>query len=338
MLDVEGIELSQEEREILQHPLVGGVILFTRNYENIEQLTQLVREIKQLRQPPLLIGVDHEGGRVQRFRQGFSRIPPAALFGELYTESADKAVALCEQAAWLMAAELISVGIDFSFAPVLDIDYGQSSVIGDRAFHSDVDIIVTLAQAYTEGMADAGMASVAKHFPGHGYVEADSHIDIPIDHRELDEIYQADIQPFKRLIEKGLTAIMPAHVIYDKVDKLPAGFSSRWIQDILRTQLVFQGVIFSDDLTMQGASTVGDNYAARAQQALSAGCDIALICNNRSGAVQILDELDFKIIQALPSHWTRMYAQQAFSFQELIRSLRWQTAQNELAPYTEKSS
>jgi len=294
MLDLIGVELSAEERELLQHPMTGGVILFTRNYEDKQQLTELVQQMRAVSQQPLLIAVDHEGGRVQRFRPEFSRLPPLGEFGAIYQEQPEKALQLAEKAAWLMAIELRELAIDFSFAPVLDLDYGVSEVIGDRSFGRDPNRVVSLASAYIKGMKAAGMAATGKHFPGHGAVVADSHLAIPEDKRSEAEIWQDDIQPFIQLHQQGqLDAIMPAHVIYSQLDQQPAGFSAYWLQTILRQKIGFEGVIFSDDLSMEGASFAG-GYTERAEAALAAGCDMILACNHRAGAIEILDQVRHK--------------------------------------------
>lgn len=290
MIDINGIELSAVDRDILKHPLVGGVILFSRNYESKEQVSVLCDEIHALREKPLLVAVDHEGGRVQRFRTEFTSIPSMQRLGEHYELNHEQGLEYASAIAWLMAAELRQVGVDFSFAPVLDINYGCSEVIGDRAFSTNKKVVAVLAEAFHRGLMAAGMAAVGKHFPGHGAVAPDSHVAIPVDKRSLDEITQEDIYPFKQLIQAGIKGVMPAHVIYNQVDDLPAGFSDIWLQKVLRQQLGFQGAIFSDDLTMQGASVIGD-YEERAQQALKAGGDMALICNNRSAAEQVIDRL-----------------------------------------------
>ncbi|MCK5718108.1 MAG: beta-N-acetylhexosaminidase [Thiomargarita sp.] len=288
MIDIEGCTLSHEDRDILQHPLVGGVILFTRNYESIEQLTRLTTDIHALRQPSLLIAVDHEGGRVQRFRQHFVHLPPCAKLGELYDSHSQQALTLSEQMGWLMGAELRSVGIDFSFAPILDLGGGLSTVIGDRAFHAKPEVVAELARAMMVGMHQAGMIAVGKHFPGHGTVAADSHIDVPVDERHFVDLQFKDLLPFERMIHYGLSAIMPAHVIYPQIDTQPAVFSEHWLQGILRQKLNFQGVIFSDDLSMAGAAVMGDALA-RMRQALQAGCDMVLVCNHREDVIYILD-------------------------------------------------
>ena len=264
MLDLRGTVMEADEREMLGHPLVGGVILFSRNYEDLEQLQALTRNIHNIRTPRLLIAVDHEGGRVQRFRQGFSALPACGCLGQEYDADRKYGLDCADKAGWLMAAELLSVGVDFSFAPVLDLNQQVSEVIGDRAFHSDVEAITTLAKSYIRGMKRAGMAAVGKHFPGHGSVKEDSHHAIPIDRRRFEDIAMLDMLPFERLARSHLQGIMPAHVVFEKVDKLPAGFSSFWLQRVLREQLGFQGAIFSDDISMAGAEAMGRLYTARA--------------------------------------------------------------------------
>ncbi len=294
MLDVVGTELTADDIKRLQHPLVGGVILFARNFENCAQLSALTANIHAVRQPPLLIAVDHEGGRVQRFRDGFTKIPPMREFGKIWDKNPKKARELAVEAGWILAAELRAHGIDFSFTPVLDMDYGDSLVIGDRAFHSHVQAINELALSLMQGLKKGGMQAVGKHFPGHGFVVADSHVSIPVDEREFDHIAQNDMQPFRQMIDEGLAAIMPAHVIYPKVDDKPAGFSTKWLQKVLRERLGFQGVIFSDDLSMEGAS-VGGDVTTRSLAALNAGCDMVLLCNRPDLADELLDKLVWKM-------------------------------------------
>lgn len=297
MLDIAGKQLGADDRRRLCHPLTGGVILFARNYESPLQIEELAREIHGLRTPPLLIAVDHEGGRVQRFRDGFTRLPPMRALGTLWDVQPQRACALATDAGYVLAAELRAHGIDLSFTPVLDLDFGNSAVIGDRAFHSQPDAVIALAGALMRGLRLAGMASCGKHFPGHGFIAADSHTEIPVDHRSLAQIDAADLVPFRALIGQGLSSVMPAHVIYPAVDDRPAGFSRIWLSDILRARMHFQGVIFSDDLSMEGASVAGD-IVARAEAALDAGCDMVLVCNRPDAADELLARLDRGISRA----------------------------------------
>lgn len=291
MLDVAGKALSAEERELLLHPAVGGVILFTRNYESPEQLAALTADIRALRTPPLLIAVDHEGGRVQRFRPGFTRLPPMRLLGQAWERDNAAAVRAAHALGLVLAMELRAHGVDFSFTPVLDLDHGPSGVIGDRAFHRDPLVVVALAQALVEGLAQGGMGAVGKHFPGHGFAAADSHTAVPVDDRTLEALRIDDMVPFQALVSKGLTGIMPAHVIYPRVDEKPAGYSRIWLQRELRERMGFGGVIFSDDLSMVGAHSAGD-IVDRARAALGAGCDVALVCNDPEAARRLVDGLD----------------------------------------------
>ena len=284
MLDIAGTELTQEDIELLQAPQVGGMILFGRNIESPEQVRALTDHMRQVR-PDILIAVDQEGGRVQRLKNGFTLLPAMGRFGELYLTEPDKAAELAEQCGWLMAAEVLAAGIDFSFAPVLDLN-DVSDVIGDRSFAKNMQDIIPLASAFLKGMKRAGMASTGKHFPGHGSVKADSHVAAAVDSRPYDEIYQKDMQSFIQLMPQ-LDALMPAHVIYDQVDPNPAGSSKHWIQNILRQKLKFDGVLFSDDLSMQAACVAG-GADARIQAALNAGCDMGLVCNSRESACAAL--------------------------------------------------
>jgi beta-N-acetylhexosaminidase len=287
MLDIAGTALTPADEARLRHPLVGGVILFTRNYQSPRQLAGLAAGIHALRSPPLLIAVDHEGGRVQRFREGFTHIPAMRELGRVWDDHPRRAKHLAQQAGYVLAAELRACGVDFSFTPVLDVDYGASSVIGDRALHSDPEVITELAHALLQGMRQGGMHTVGKHFPGHGFVRADSHLEIPVDERSYTDIELCDLIPFRRMVNFGLTAVMPAHVIYPKVDKYPAGYSEVWLKRILRGELGFEGCIFSDDLSMEGASVAG-GIVQRAEAALHAGCDMVLVCNRPDLADELL--------------------------------------------------
>lgn len=296
MLDLRALELDAEEKDMLCHPTVGGVILFARNFESPRQLVALTRAIRALRRKEeLLIAVDHEGGRVQRFQRGFTRIPAMRLLGERWKSDPAGAEALADATGYVIATELRAHGVDFSFTPVLDVDFGASSVIGDRAFSDEPEAITALAGALVAGMQAGGAAAVGKHFPGHGYVRADSHVEVPVDARELREIEAADLVPYRGLIERGLAAVMPAHVIYPKVDRRPAGFSPVWLKDILRKRLGFDGMIFSDDLSMEGASVAG-GARERAEAALDAGCDVLLVCNDRRAAAELLDRLKVRAL------------------------------------------
>ncbi len=294
IVDIAGCTLTPEERTRLQHPQVGGIILFTRNYESPAQLTALTEEIHALRQPPLLITVDHEGGRVQRFRDGFTVLPAMRELGVVWDTDPAHAKALARQTGFVLASELRTCGVDLSFTPVLDVDFGNSGVIGDRAFHNDPAAIAELALGLVHGLRDGGMSSVGKHFPGHGHVRADSHHELPVDPRPLAEMENSDLLPFRRLIDNGLGAIMPAHVVYPAVDEQPAGFSRVWLRDILRRRLGFDGMIFSDDLSMEGARAAG-SVIQRALAAFTAGCDMVLVCNDPVAADRLLAGLDYQI-------------------------------------------
>lgn len=289
MLDLTGMELTLDESQLLRSPQVGGVILFARNYANPSQLLRLTAAIRECKRD-ILIAVDQEGGRVQRLQNGFTILPPMLRFSEGWDDNQALALTQAKQCGWLMAAEVLTAGIDFSFAPVLDLHTGLSKVIGNRAFARDPQRVVALASAFMDGMHEAGMATTGKHFPGHGNVAADSHTDIPVDLRTLAEITEQDLQPFAKCI-KHLDAVMPAHVIYEKVDSRCAGFSPYWLQTVLRGELKFDGVIFSDDLVMAGAAAAG-GIEQRIDAALGAGCDMVLVCNDRALAVQALSYLE----------------------------------------------
>jgi beta-N-acetylhexosaminidase len=296
VIDVVGRELTDDDRRRLLHPLTGGVILFTRNFESSEQVQGLTAEIRALREPALVVSVDHEGGRVQRFRKDFTALPPMRTLGVAWDEDRKQAKHLAHETGYVLAAELRAHGVDLSFTPVLDVDHGNSSIIGDRAFHSDAEAVAELATALMQGLRQAGMGAVGKHFPGHGHVRADSHLELPIDERPFADLEASDLVPFARLIRAGLPAIMPAHVVYTSVDERPAGFSPVWLKRILREELRFDGLIFSDDLSMAGARTAG-GIVERVEAALGAGCDMVLVCNDPSA----VDTLYGSFTYAMPA-------------------------------------
>lgn len=316
MIDVQGVSLDAVDKELLQHPLVGGVIVFARNVESPAQVRELTDAMRRAAKKPLLIAVDQEGGRVRRLREGFSALPPMRDI---------KTPQQAREMGWLMASEVRAVGIDISFAPVLDLDFGVSSVIGDRSLGRDVNDVVTVARAYIAGMREAGMLATGKHFPGHGFVVADSHTDIPRDDRVMAEIERDCLNVFKQLSGE-LGAVMAAHVIYPQVDSLPAGFSVRWMRDVLRRQLQFNGCIFSDDLSMHGASVAGDALA-RARAAHEAGCDMLLVCNDRASAIQVIDGFRPATDSASCARIQRLVAAQFGQLAHLQHQTRWQHAQ-----------
>ncbi len=325
MVDLQGTVLLPEEREMLSHPLVGGVILFSRNFESIEQLQGLVQEIHLLRSPRLLVAVDQEGGRVQRFRDGFTRLPAVRRLGEIHQKNPRHACHLAETTGWLMASELLSMGIDISFAPVLDLDYGISTVIGDRAFDRSAETVSDLAHAYMIGMRKAGMAATGKHFPGHGAVHADSHTDLPVDTRPYEDLVNEDLLPFERLVHYDISAIMVAHVVFSQVDNRPASFSPVWIREILRDRLGFEGAVFSDDLSMVAAHGAGC-CTERAHEAIQAGCDMVLVCNSPEDRNEVLSEL--KGAESPVSHLRliRMHGKFKMNRDELYASKAWLSA------------
>ena len=332
LIDLNGKELEQEEVELLSHPLVAGLILFTRNFENREQIQELIRSVRQRVKKPLLITVDQEGGRVQRFRDGFTMLPSMQAFQE--TLSATEQVSFAKEAGWQMAAEMIALDIDLSFAPVLDLGH-ECRAIGDRSFSSDIKSAVNLATAFIDGMHQAGMASTGKHFPGHGHILADSHLETPYDDRTKDEIFSSDLQPFQQLISQNkLDAIMPAHVIYSQCDSQPASGSKYWLKEILRKKLNFQGTIFSDDLGMKGAGVMG-NFVERSKKALNAGCDLLLLCNEREGVIQVLDNL--KLAENEPHFMARqarlqsLFKRREINWNDLISDQRWRLNYQKLA-------
>ncbi len=328
MVDVAGRSLLPEDREVLLHPLVGGVILFSRNYESVTQLVALVNQIRALRNPALLIAVDHEGGRVQRFRNDFTRVPAMQLFGHEYDLDRSRGRAWAKEAGWLIGAELRAVGVDLAFAPVVDLAYGMSEVIGDRAFHKDPLAVYELASSLMAGLGEAGMAATAKHFPGHGSVVADSHVALPVDRRPLADL-DADLLPYRRLIANGLASIMMAHVVFPDFDELPASLSSRWVTDFLRLEMGFSGAIITDDLSMAGAVAFG-GVQRRAELALQAGNDLLLVCNSRASVHELLDQLTWQPRAASALRLARLRGRQMPSgvtaMAELRASARWQAA------------
>ena len=310
IIDVAGTELTAEDRARLVHPLTGGMILFSRNYRSPEQLVALTAEIHSLREPALLICVDHEGGRVQRFRSGFTVLPPMRALGDVWDRNPQRARHLAHDAGFVLACELRAHGVDLSFTPVLDIDHGNSSVIGDRAFHHDAEAVADLAAALMQGLKQGGVSAVGKHFPGHGHVRADSHLELPVDDRPYPELRAADLVPFGRLIRAGLPAIMPAHVVYSTVDDRPAGFSAVWLQDILRKELGFDGLVFSDDLSMGGARVTGA-IAQRARAALAAGCDMVLVCNDPAAVDELQAQLEWPMSAVSLARLARLHGRAA---------------------------
>jgi len=325
MLDIAGTELSAEDVELLQHPLTGGVILFTRNFINQQQIQNLCASIRKAAMNDILIAVDQEGGRVQRFKGDFTTIPAMGKFKDLALSESEILKKL-SITGWLMAAELIASGLDISFAPILDLDSGISTVIGDRGFSKHPEQIIEYSSAYMEGMTRAGMSATGKHFPGHGSTKADSHFELPIDHRNLEQIRDLDLSVFAALSDRGLKAIMPAHVIYPEVDSLPACFSSYWLKTILRDELNFKGTIFSDDLSMEGAKVLGD-IATRAKEALSAGCHMVLCCNDRQATIELLDNLPHKKNSEIIDRINSMRCETSqLSFQQLVSLDSWQEA------------
>lgn len=316
MMDITGTWLTAEDRQMLRQPQVGGLIIFARNIESPRQVRELCQSIRALR-PDLLLAVDQEGGRVQRLRQGFLRLPAMRAIADN-----DDAETLAEHCGWLMATEVLAVGLDLSFAPVLDLDHQRSAVVGSRAFEGDAQRAASLAGAFIRGMRQAGMAATGKHFPGHGWAEADSHVAIPRDERSLEALRARDMLPFK-LLAGELDAVMPAHVIYPQVDEQPAGFSRRWLQEILRGELGFDGVIFSDDLSMAGAHVAGD-AGQRIEAALSAGCDMGLVCNDRASAELALATLQRLNVTA-PTRLARMRGR-AHACTDYRQAPRWQQA------------
>ena len=322
MIDIEGYTLTPADHSFLCNALIGGVILFARNYKSPEQLTQLIKEIHGLRDPPLLVAVDHEGGRIQRFINGFTRIPPMRYLGHYYDKDKNDACFLTERIGWIIGSELRAVGIDLCFAPCVDIDRNLNDVIGDRAFHLSPKIIRDLAASFCKGLQEAGMASIAKHFPGHGGVSMDSHHALPLDNRSITKL-RDDIYPYEALNkQRAIAAIMMSHVLYPKIDSLPAGFSSFWIEDYLRSNIGFDGAIFSDDLNMKAAADFG-SMQERAKIALIAGCDMILICNNRSAAKLVVKSIDKNLNPFSMTRLAKLYGTGNVSRKKLLGGSEW---------------
>ena len=334
MLDIDGVSLSPADRDLLREPAVGGLILFSRNYQSPQQLADLVDEVRALRSPPLIIAVDHEGGRVQRFRDGFTAIPPMRVIGRQYREDPQSAHVLARQAGWLIAAELRACGVDLCFAPCVDLDWGVSDIIGDRAFHTKPEIVAELAAEFSRGLRSAGMAAVAKHFPGHGAVVADSHEQLPVDRREYGDVLD-DMRPYDRLIGNGLIAgVMMAHIVYPNMDPLPAGFAPYWIKRELRARLGFDGAVLSDDLSMKATRAYG-TMPERARQSLDAGCDMVLVCNDRDAAQATARSLrDYSNPLSLV-RLARLHGTGHTMRESLLASDQWQQAHGALSKWTE---
>ena len=330
MLDIAGTKLLDEERQLLANDHVGGVILFARNITSKQQVCELVKDIRRCSEH-VLIAVDQEGGRVQRFKQGFTCLPPMQLLGDLIASDLNTGLELAEDTGWLMASEVIACGLDISFAPVLDVDRNHSSIIGDRAFSDSADQVILAAKAFIKGMNQAGMAATGKHFPGHGGVVADSHLEAPIDHRTMAELESRDLKPFESLGD-NLAAVMPAHITFPVIDSPSVGFSHYWLQDILRAKMGFQGVIFSDDLTMKGADVVG-GYSKKSEVALAAGCDMILVCNCPEGAKEVLlhlQQLEMKGCEKIAT----MRASKSLNWDQLTKNTRYQQTIKKLQQLT----
>jgi beta-N-acetylhexosaminidase len=326
MLDLQGVQLTQQERLLLLDPHVGGVILFARNMQSQQQLLDLVAEIRS-QSPHILIAVDQEGGRVQRFKEGFTRLPAMQHLADTLIKSHDPSFTLLRDTGWLMASEVIACGLDISFAPVLDVDRDTSSIIGDRAFSDQPQLVVRMARAFIEGMAEAGMACTGKHFPGHGGISADSHLEAPVDKRTMADLMERDLVPFAQL-NKLLNGIMTAHITFPNVDHHSVGFSRYWIQQILRQQLNFDGVVFSDDLTMKGADVAG-GFKEKAQQALAAGCDMILVCNCPEGAREVLEYMHRAEVDSCQKI-QQMRAKKSITWQQLTQQSRYDSIRDKL--------
>ncbi|HLF12849.1 MAG TPA: beta-N-acetylhexosaminidase [Gammaproteobacteria bacterium] len=330
MIDLKGTSLDADERQWLQSPVVGGVILFTRNYADPQQLQQLVAEIHGVRQPPLLVAVDHEGGRVQRFREAFFRLPPLRALGRLYDENPAAALKVATSFGWLMAAELRAVDVDLSFTPVVDLDLGLADVIGDRALHADSEVVASLALRFAAGAKQAGMSVTAKHFPTHAGARSDSHTELAVDRREYAELFD-DLRPYRRLIDSGLQAVMVAHVSFPQIDPLPASLSSWWINEQLRGELGFGGAVITDDVSMVGASVAG-SVAERVRLALDAGCDLVLLCNAPEQVPAVLESLGGYVNPPGQLRLARLHGRGGGGWEALHASREWQAACAALEP------
>ncbi len=339
IVDIDSVQLTEEESDYLKHPFVGGVILFSKNYSCIDELVTLIRQIKSLRHPSLLIFVDQEGGRVQRFRKGFTELPALGLLGSLYEENHQEVTGIVRECGWIMATEMKAIGVDVSFSPVLDTFNDESEIIGDRSFHSDPKVICSLAAIYVSAMHGCGMHAVGKHFPGHGAVTTDSHLELPVDNRTLDVIDQSDLIPFKFMASLGISGFMAAHIIFPRVDDTSvAGFSNYWLQKILREKIGFNGVIFSDDLSMEGAA-ISSSYFARANLALSAGCDALIVCNNKDGIFEILDKYSKLQTPTCVKSLEMMRGPRCEISHDVLRSTAlWKTAVDHVTEFVSKST
>ncbi len=335
MLDIEGVSLSPADRDLLREPAVGGVILFTRNYTSVAQVSDLVADIRALRSPPLLVAVDHEGGRVQRFREDFTAIPPMRQIGREFDRDREAGLQAARDVGWLIASELRAVGVDLSFAPCVDLDWGVSEIIGNRAFHRQPGAVADLASAFARGLRNAGMAAVAKHFPGHGGVLADSHLRLPVDRRDYGLLLD-DMRPYERLVNTSVIAgVMLAHIVYEQVDARPAGFSDYWIQRELRERLGFGGAVFCDDLSMKATQDFG-SMAERARLALDAGCDMILVCNDREAAHEAVDALrdysnPLSLVRLARLHGTGQVLRET-----LLASDEWQAAHERMRHWSDR--
>ena len=328
IIDLEGPQLLPEEKELFAHPLIGGVILFARNYQSRQQLKSLCQSIRSTRSSPLLIMVDQEGGRVQRFIHEFTRLPPMIKFGELFDKNPQQACADVKECAWLMATELLSAHVDLSLAPVLDLQKNLNQAIGDRAFHSDPQTVIKLALAFIAGMREAGMAATIKHFPGHGSVQLDSHHKLPNDLRRLDEVEQEDMLPFTAIIRQNVEAVMSSHIIFPNIDSCLVSYSRYWLKIILREKLGFSGIVLSDDLNMEGAN-ISSNYDERVKAAKEAGCDFTLVCNNRKGVVQVVDRLPKQFYFVESEKWQALQGRLG----QALESERWQIAKERITKF-----